>query len=109
MNQPFPEKNRGKFRILVAPLDWGLGHATRCIPVIRELLSQGCEVWLAGESAQKTLLNGEFPELPFLELEGYHMQYSKSGAGMIWAMLRQSANIIRAIKKENAWLKKAVE
>ena len=38
-------------RVLVAPLDWGLGHATRCIPVIRELQAAGAEVWLAGEGA----------------------------------------------------------
>jgi hypothetical protein len=24
--------------ILIAPLNWGLGHATRCIPIIRALL-----------------------------------------------------------------------
>ena len=34
-------------RILVAPLDWGLGHATRCIPLIRTLLDLGQEVMLA--------------------------------------------------------------
>ncbi|HKO81697.1 MAG TPA: hypothetical protein VJU78_14935, partial [Chitinophagaceae bacterium] len=56
-------------RILVAPLDWGLGHATRCIPVIYELLRQGSEVWLAGEGAQEILLRQEFPGLPFLPLK----------------------------------------
>lgn len=77
MNQPLKEKSVGKpclsgrqARILVAPLDWGLGHATRCIPIIRELLAQGCYVWLAGEGAQEQLLKTEFPELPFLELPG---------------------------------------
>jgi uncharacterized protein (TIGR00661 family) len=103
-----PEKNKGNFRILVAPLDWGLGHATRCIPIIREQLAKGCEVWLAGERAQEALLKEEFPGFAFLRLEGYRMQYSKSGAGMFWSMLRQSGKIIRAIKKENEWLKKAV-
>ena len=31
-------------KILVAPLDWGLGHATRCIPIINELVRQDCTV-----------------------------------------------------------------
>ena len=35
------------FKILVAPLDWGLGHATRCIPIINELVRQDCTVWIA--------------------------------------------------------------
>ena len=43
----------GSPKVLVVPLDWGLGHATRCIPVIYELLRQNAEVWLAGEGAQE--------------------------------------------------------
>ena len=30
-----------KKTILVAPLNWGLGHATRCIPIIRALEANG--------------------------------------------------------------------
>ncbi len=33
--------------MLVAPLDWGLGHATRCIPIINELIQQGAQVIVA--------------------------------------------------------------
>ena len=39
-------------KLLVAPLDWGLGHATRCVPVIRDLLDNDCKIWLAGEGAE---------------------------------------------------------
>jgi hypothetical protein len=109
MDQPLPIQKTGKLRILVAPLDWGLGHATRCIPIIKELLTQGCDVWLAGEGAQEHLLKTEFPELPFLQLEGYRVHYSKSGAGMLFNIFRQSAKIIRAIQKENNWMKKMMD
>lgn len=78
MNQPVKEKVPGKSRILVAPLDWGLGHATRCIPIIKELLAQDCDVWLAGEGAQVELLKTEFPDLPILELPGYRIKYAKT-------------------------------
>lgn len=27
--------------ILIAPLNWGLGHATRCIPLIRKFQKEG--------------------------------------------------------------------
>ena len=46
-------------KVLVAPLDWGLGHATRCIPVIRELLLKNCTVFLAADGKVKAL----FPEI----------------------------------------------
>ncbi len=108
MDQPLMEKKAGKPRILVVPLDWGLGHATRCIPVIRELLAQGCEVWLAGEGAQENLLKAEFPQLSFLRLDGYRISYSRSAFGLALKIIRQTHKIFTAIKKENAWLKKMI-
>jgi UDP-N-acetylglucosamine transferase subunit ALG13 len=107
-DQPDARKINGKPRILVAPLDWGLGHATRCIPIIRELLALDCEVWLAGEGAQETLLQEEFPGLPFLQLEGYRARYASSATGLRWQMLLQAPRFLQIIKKEHAWLQKRV-
>jgi predicted glycosyltransferase len=101
------EKKRSKPRILVAPLDWGLGHATRCIPVIYELLSHA-EVWLAGEGAQEALLRQEFPDLPFLHLPGYRVRYGASSRTFLLKLLLQSPRLLYAIKMEKKWLKKAV-
>lgn len=108
MNQSNPEKLPGKPRILVAPLDWGLGHATRCIPIIRELLAAGAAVWLAGEGAQEKLLKNEFPGLPFLQLPGYRVQYSKTPGGLLWKMIGQTSQLKKAIRTEHNWLKQAV-
>ncbi|HEX3168100.1 MAG TPA: glycosyltransferase [Chitinophagaceae bacterium] len=90
-------------KLLVAPLDWGLGHATRCVPVIRDLLNSHCEVWLAGEGAQEKLLREEFPSLPFLPLKGYRIKYAKTG--FTGKILLQVPSILRSIKEENKWLK----
>lgn len=103
------KKSIGKPRILVAPLDWGLGHATRCIPIIRELIRLNADVWLAGEGAQEQLLKAEFPQLPFLELPGYRIRYSKTKQGLVWKMLRQGPKMRRAIGNEHRWLKKMVK
>ncbi|MBL7746249.1 MAG: glycosyl transferase family 28 [Chitinophagaceae bacterium] len=109
MKPPEREKNVRKLRILVAPLDWGLGHATRCIPLIRELLAQGADVWLAGEGAQEGLLKAEFPELPFLLLPGYRIQYARTARGLVWKMILQGPKMQRAIRYEHRWLQKAVD
>jgi len=93
-------------KLLVAPLDWGLGHATRCVPVIRDLLNNHCEVWLAGEGAQEKLLREEFPLLPFLPLKGYRIKYAKTG--FTGKILLQVPSILRSIKEENKWLKEQV-
>ncbi|MGZ5222172.1 MAG: glycosyltransferase, partial [Chitinophagaceae bacterium] len=105
MNHDPASKKNGHLRILVAPLDWGLGHATRCIPVIYELLTRNVEVWLAGEGPQEILLKKEFPDLPFLYLRGYRVKYGKSGMGLISAIFRQVPQILSSIRQENNWLK----
>lgn len=106
MDHPLPGKIIGKPRILVAPLDWGLGHATRSIPLIRELIAQGAEPWLAGEGAQEQLLKTEFPQLPFLHLPGYRIRYAKTRRGLVWKMIVQGPKMRRAIQYEQRWLKK---
>ena len=63
-------------KILVAPLDWGLGHATRCIPVIHALLNEGHEVVIASGGRVEQLLRKEFPRLHFVYLKGYGLTYS---------------------------------
>ena len=94
-------------KLLVAPLDWGLGHATRCVPIIRDLLNNDCEVWLAGEGAQEKLLREEFPLLPFLPLKGYQIKYSKNGLAA--KLIIQIPSILRSIREENRWLKEQIK
>lgn len=95
-------------RILVAPMDWGLGHATRCIPLIRYLLARGCAVWLAGEGRIEVLLRTEFPDLPFLPLPGYNIEYGRSRWDLLGKMALQIPKILDRIHKENDWLAGAV-
>ena len=108
MTQDLAVKKANNPRILVVPLDWGLGHATRCIPVIYELIKQNSEVWLAGEGAQEALLKKEFPNLPFLPLKGYRVKYSSSRFGLFLSLFSQLPRLFTIIKQENKWLKKAV-
>jgi hypothetical protein len=91
-------------RVLVAPLDWGLGHATRCVPIIKELLNQKCEVIIAASGAQKAILQGEFPFLTFVELPGYDMIYDKNRALTLLRLIGAIPKILIRIKREKAWL-----
>ncbi len=95
-------------KILVAPLDWGLGHATRCIPVIRELLSADCDVLIASDKGQAALLKAEFPQVKHLLLPGYHMQYAKNGKAFGLKMLMQLPRLQSAIRREHKWLQQVV-
>ena len=94
--------------MLVAPLDWGLGLATRCVPLIKELLRQNCTVLLAASGRGKALLQQEFPALPMLHLPGYEIEYAASGWGLAVKIVAQIPKLFDAIKEEQAWLQKVV-
>lgn len=94
--------------VLVAPLEWGLGHATRCIPIITELLSQNCEVFIAAEKSIYNVLKIEFPSVNFLLLRGYRIKVSTSQTLFSWKMVSQLPKIFYTIYKENRWLREIV-
>lgn len=94
-------------RILIAPLDWGLGHATRCIPLIRHLISTGHHPIIAASGRPKMLLELEFPKVETVEFEGYNISYPE-GSGMAWKMFRSSPHIIRRIREEHLELDKLI-
>jgi len=96
-------------RVLIAPLDWGLGHATRCIPVVLALINHHCDVIIAAEGAVKELLQKEFPGLVIIPLKGYRMVYSHKKFWLPAKLLLQLPKLFTTVKAENRWLKKAVE
>jgi len=98
-----------KQRVLIAPLDWGLGHATRCIPIIRLLQDFGCEVIIASSGAQQKLLINEFRHLQFLCLKGYEVKYTKVKPLLPLKMVSQIPKIIAAIQYEHRWLDKVID
>lgn len=87
------------YRILVAPLDWGLGHATRCIPVIQGLLRKGYEVEVASSGDAQRLLQLEFPQLKYFILPSYKVKYSKVLPFMLQVVL-QLPKFLLAIRME---------
>ena len=109
MNAENFNKSRYKKRILVAPLDWGLGHATRCIPIIRELILQNCEVIIAAAGPTKALLQQEFPQIKILYLKGYGIRYSRQKIWLPFTLLLQIPRLFNRILYEHRWLGKAIK
>lgn len=87
-------------RILVCPLDWGLGHATRCIPVINALLRRGCVVHIAGSGPSLTLLRLEFPALTFHEIQSYNIKYPGNWPLGVYLGSRVP-ELLQTVKKEH--------
>ncbi|SHM85374.1 conserved hypothetical protein [Fibrobacter sp. UWR3] len=96
-------------KILVAPLDWGLGHATRCVPVIREFLAQGAEVELAVVKANAGFFREVFPELRQRVAPGYNVVYPKYGFNMALWLLKNSAHLNAVMRYEHRYAEEMVE
>lgn len=93
--------------ILIAPLDWGLGHATRCIPIIKILLEDNVNITIAGNGRSFDLLKKEFPTLPFLALPAYDIRYFSTN--MYLNIFFQSPKILIAAFKEHTKVKEFVK
>lgn len=98
-----------KKRILVAPLNWGLGHATRCIPIIKALIEQDYEPVIASDGIALSLLEKEFPKLETVELPSYDITYPKKGKFFKWNLIKGAPKMLKAIKKEKKALKSIIE
>lgn len=90
-------------RILVAPLNWGLGHASRCISLIERLQSDGNEVVLGGDGESLTLLRKHFPDLSVLPLAPLNLRYGK-GKRQVWAIVRSLPKIVRSAVSDHKML-----
>lgn len=94
-------------KVLVCPLNWGLGHATRCVPIIRRLLTEGHDVVIVTDGLPKAFLQLEFPTLRFIELPSYSVYYA-SGKSQVGAMIFNLPSIITGIIREHSWLRNLV-
>ncbi len=97
-----------KLKILFAPLDWGLGHATRIVPIIRYYQAQGHEVLLAGDGNSLAFLRGEFPNLSWVELPSFSPQFSKSSR-QLFKLFKQLPDFFYKIWQEHQNTKSIVK
>lgn len=85
--------------VLIAPLNWGLGHASRCIPLIRAMCSRGYQVVLASDGVAYKLLKAEFPGLPLYKLPSYGVRYAHTN--MVFSIAQQLPRLLYAIQAEH--------
>jgi uncharacterized protein (TIGR00661 family) len=95
-----------KKTILVCPLDWGLGHATRCVPLIRELENSN-EIIIGITPVTSIIFNQEFPHLKKINIPPYNISYSSTLP--LWLKLFfDSFRIKKIISEEKKFLEEAI-
>ncbi|MCW3121444.1 MAG: glycosyl transferase family 28 [Flavipsychrobacter sp.] len=95
--------------ILIAPLDWGLGHTTRCVPIIRHIQSLGHVPVVAGNASQLSFIKETFDNIDVIDLKGYNVQYSKWNKWGQIGLLSQLPGISATINEEHIWLQQLVQ
>lgn len=90
--------------ILIAPLDWGLGHTTRCVPLIRYILSLGHVPVVAANPSQRAFIEETFGNIEIIHLEGYNILYSEWNRFGQTGLLSQMPRILKTINTEHKWL-----
>jgi len=91
-------------RVLVCPLDWGLGHAARCVPLVKQLQAKNNAVTVACTDWQETFLREELKEVEFTRLFGYNVKYSEN-ISLGLKLLSQFPRLSMLVRKEHLWLK----
>lgn len=95
-----------KQKVLITPLNWGLGHATRCIPIIDYLLKEDVGVYIASDNEAGKLLQQQFPDIPYFELSSYDVRYNSTN--MARNLISQSPKILTTIGKETEMVSQIV-
>jgi uncharacterized protein (TIGR00661 family) len=91
--------------VLVCPLNWGLGHASRVIPIVDELIRCKYHVYIGAEGYALKLLMQEFPNLTFIIFPSFTVSYGKRKS-LVLPMILQFPKIIHGIIKEHIFLKR---
>ncbi len=100
---PAASLNLFEKKILLAPLDWGLGHTARCVPLIKKLQSQNNHFVIACTPQQKQFLQQELNDMEYVDLFGYNISYSS--VLPLWIkILIQLPKLCLVTRKENKWL-----
>ena len=96
-------------KVLVAPRDWGLGHATRCVPIVREFLRAGAEVELAVVKANANFFREVFPDLRQRLAPSYNIVYPKHGYNMALWLLKNSVHLNAVMRYEHHFAEEMVK
>ena len=95
-------------KFLISPLNWGLGHASRLIPVIRKLQNSKADILLAADGLAFRLLKKEFPEIKIIQLPDIHIRYSKR-SNQFLPVLLFIPEFIRQIRREHKFIERIVD
>ena len=97
-------------KVIYAVCSWGLGHATRSLPVIRKLIKENNELTIISHGRSLELLKKELGEnLQYFEIEDYPMLLSETSRQFMVKSVVYWPSFVRGLIKGFRKLKKILE
>jgi uncharacterized protein (TIGR00661 family) len=97
-----------KLNVLICPLDWGLGHASRDIPIIYEFIERGHKVTIAAGEKIILFLQKEFPSLEYILFENFKITYPQKGSFFFHFLLR-FPKMLKSVYREHYKLNEIIK
>lgn len=86
-------------------MEWGLGHASRCIPILNTLINNcQAEVIVAANASQAALIRSEFPSISIVQPPSYNIKYRKYRAGTMVRLALSLPHLAQTIIAEHRWI-----
>jgi hypothetical protein len=96
-------------RIVFGICAWGLGHATRTLPIIRKAIKEGHNVSVVSSGRALSMLRQELGDGPdFFKLEDYQPPGTLNSSMMVLGSILRFPEYVRAIRCEHDFVKRFI-
>ena len=93
--------------ILICPLEWGLGHAARMIPLAKKLMARNCRIFIGAGQKHLALFRAELDGVTLIDFPGFNPRYSKYLPQYL-AMLFRTPSLFFQMIREHYLLRKII-
>jgi hypothetical protein len=94
-----PNEIHGK-NVLIACLNWGMGHVSRSIGLIHQLINQNNVMHIACDAQQEVVFKEYFPDAHYVQLEGYPFEFRGKG-NFTWDLIRSWSKLKIRLREEH--------
>lgn len=93
--------------ILFSPLNWGMGHVSRSISLLDELIENGNRIIVACDDDQRKIYKCYFDNLRFVNHEGYPFEFGGKG-NFAWDLSKRMSSLNQRMRQERGEVEKMV-
>ena len=94
--------------ILFSPLNWGMGHVSRSISLLDELIENGNRIIVACDEDQRKIYKCYFDNVRYANHEGYPFEFGGKG-NFAWDLSKRMSSLNQRMRQERGEVEKMVD